>query len=173
MASCGVNWTTSIMGLKFLNRQGSGTTADAINAIEYAIQARKARNQRACPLEQLGRGAELQALLQKINDADGAGMLFVAAAGNNGKNIDDTPHYPASYDAANVVAVAATDSSDALASWSNYGTSCRPGCAWREHLLYTPQWQIRHDERHVDGHAARLRSRGAGPVCVHVQRSNA
>ncbi len=32
----GVNWTVSLMPLKFLNRQGRGTTADAIDAILYA-----------------------------------------------------------------------------------------------------------------------------------------
>src|SRR5262249_46853367 len=38
----GVNWTASIMGSKFLNSAGSGTTANAINAIEFVIQAKAA-----------------------------------------------------------------------------------------------------------------------------------
>src|SRR5262245_58206324 len=36
----GVNWTTSIMGLKFLSASGSGNTADAIECIDFAIQAK-------------------------------------------------------------------------------------------------------------------------------------
>ena len=48
-------------------------------------------------------------------------MLFVAAAGNDGKDNDAVPSYPASYTAPNIVAVAATDSNDILASWSNWG----------------------------------------------------
>jgi hypothetical protein len=50
-------------------------------------------------------------------------MLFVAAAGNESANNDTTPEYPASYNAANLIAVAATTSSDGLASFSNFGAS--------------------------------------------------
>src|SRR5262249_23702845 len=62
-----------------------------------------------------------QALLDEIKAADAAEMLFVAAAGNNGANTDISPTYPGSYDAPNVIAVAATDNADAKASFSNYG----------------------------------------------------
>ena len=48
-------------------------------------------------------------------------MLFVAAAGNLQSNNDQTPLYPASYNAPNVISVAATKSSDQLASFSNFG----------------------------------------------------
>ena len=48
-------------------------------------------------------------------------MLFVAAAGNNGLPNDLLPHYPASYAAPNVIAVAATTNTDTRASFSNYG----------------------------------------------------
>jgi hypothetical protein len=47
--------------------------------------------------------------------------MIVAAAGNSGLNTDYYPSYPASSPQDNVVAVAATDSSDTKASWSNYG----------------------------------------------------
>src|SRR5947209_1547157 len=50
-------------------------------------------------------------------------MLFVAAAGNSGTHNDLFPEYPASYNAPNVVAVAATDNTDSLAFFSNYGPS--------------------------------------------------
>jgi hypothetical protein len=60
-------------------------------------------------------------LLDEINKAGANDMLFVAAAGNSSSNNDVTPHYPSSYNAANLVAVAATDNRDALASFSNYG----------------------------------------------------
>jgi len=50
-------------------------------------------------------------------------MIFVAAAGNNsqGLNTDIYPQYPSCYDVDNVVSVAATDSADLLAEFSNYG----------------------------------------------------
>jgi serine protease len=38
----GVNQVASIMGIKFLDSTGSGSNADAINAIEFAIQAKAA-----------------------------------------------------------------------------------------------------------------------------------
>ena len=124
----GVNWTASIMGSKFLNAAGSGTTADAINAIEFTIQAKSAfaatsgANVRVLS-NSWGGGGFSQSLLDEINKANTNNMLFVAAAGNSGSNNDTTPSYPASYNAPNVVAVAATDNKDQLASFSNYGAS--------------------------------------------------
>jgi subtilisin family serine protease len=52
--------------------------------------------------------------------------LFIFAAGNGddagvGYSIDDQPSYPASYGLANIIAVAATDASDQLGSFSNFG----------------------------------------------------
>jgi subtilisin family serine protease len=62
-------------------------------------------------------------LLDEINKANTNDMLFVAAAGNSGANNDGAPFYPASYTASNVVAVAATDSNDFLAGFSNDGAT--------------------------------------------------
>lgn len=122
----GVNWTSSIMGAKFLNAGGSGSTADAIDAIEFTIQAKQAFSGSAGADVRIlsnswGGAGFSQALLDQIVRADDAGMLFVAAAGNNNQNIDNTPFFPASYDAPNVVAVAATGNQDDKASFSNFG----------------------------------------------------
>lgn len=125
----GVNWTASIMGSKFLDSTGSGTTANAINAIEFAIQAKAAFGGAAGTANvrvlsnSWGGGGFSQALLDEINKAGASDMLFVAAAGNSSANNDVTPHYPSSYNAPNVLAVAATDNNDALASFSNYGAT--------------------------------------------------
>jgi thermitase len=70
-----------------------------------------------------GGGGPSKALLDAINRADTAGHLFVAAAGDEGVNNDTTPHYPSSYNSANIISVAATDNKDTLASFSNYGSS--------------------------------------------------
>ncbi|MFM6671066.1 MAG: S8 family serine peptidase, partial [Dolichospermum sp.] len=57
-----------------------------------------------------------------INAAGQAGALFIAAAGNGyGNNNDTNPFYPASYNLANIISVAATDRDDSLSSFSNYG----------------------------------------------------
>jgi serine protease len=124
----GVTWTSSLMGLKFLDAAGKGSTANAIKAIEFAMRAKQAfsatggADVRVLSNSWGGSGFS-QALLDAINSADASGMLFVAAAGNSGTNNDQSPHYPASYTAPNVVAVAATDNSDLLASFSNYGAA--------------------------------------------------
>ena len=122
----GVNWTTRMMALKFLDSNGSGSLGDAVNAIDFAIQT-KARfagtngaNVRVLS-NSWGAYGSSGSLLSAIQRAASADMLFVAAAGNSGLNNDASPFYPASYTTANVVAVAATDANDALASFSNYG----------------------------------------------------
>ncbi len=109
----GVNWHVKIMALKFLNKYGSGSTADAIRAIEYyTMMGIKISN------NSWGGGSYSQSLYDAIMASK---SLFVAAAGNDGRNNDRTPSYPASYNLENIVAVAATDSNDQLAWFSNYG----------------------------------------------------
>lgn len=112
----GVNWRVKMMPLKFLNASGSGSLSDAVEAITYATQmgVRLTSNS-------WGGGGFSSAMQAAIADAEAHGILFVAAAGNAGTNNDTSPHYPSSYDNANVVAVAATDHNDALASFSCYG----------------------------------------------------
>jgi subtilisin family serine protease len=122
----GVNWVASIMGSKFLNASGSGSTADAIKAIEFTIQAKAIFGANAnvrVLSNSWGGGAFSQALLDEINKANANNILFVAAAGNSQADNDVTPHYPSSYNAPNVISVAATDNQDMLASFSNYGAT--------------------------------------------------
>jgi serine protease len=118
----GVNWEVSIMAIKFLDAGGSGTTVDAIESINYAVGQKTSHNTNLRVLSNSwGGGGFSQALADAITAANAADILFVAAAGNAGSNNDTTPSYPASYDIANVVSVAATDHNDGLASFSNFG----------------------------------------------------
>lgn len=112
----GVNWKVRLMALKFLTAQGSGKTADAVKAIDYGIKmgAHIMSNS-------WGGGGASQALLEAIQRAEKAGILFVAAAGNDSSDNDKKPTYPASYDVTNVLTVAAISNKGALASFSNYG----------------------------------------------------
>lgn len=126
----GVNWTASIMGAKFLDSRGSGFLADAIDVIDFVIQAKAAfggatgtANVRVLSNSWAGGGFS-QALLDEINKANANDMLFVAAAGNNPPYDNDVfPTYPASYNASNIVAVAATTINDERASFSHYGAN--------------------------------------------------
>jgi subtilisin family serine protease len=125
----GVNWTTRLMGLKFLAASGSGLLSDAIKAMEFAIQTKALFAGTATPvnlrvLSASWGGTDFsQSLLDEINKAGSNNMLFVAAAGNSGTNNDQAPFYPAGFSASNLISVAATDASDSVASFSNYGPS--------------------------------------------------
>ena len=134
----GVSPIASMMGLKFMGPNGTGTTADAIAAIDFAIQARAffsstaGANVRILNASWSG-AAFSQSLLDEINLANNSNMAFVAAAGNSdlglNSNNDATPNYPASYNAPNVIAVTASDYHDSRAAspvynfWANYGAT--------------------------------------------------
>lgn len=111
----GVNWTVSIMPLKFLDADGSGATDDAIEAIIYGV------NMGAKVLSNSWGGGFSQALQDAVEFANDRGVLFVAAAGNESTNNDALPTYPASFAAENVISVAATTSGDNLSGFSNFG----------------------------------------------------
>jgi subtilisin family serine protease len=121
----GVNWNVKLLSAKFLGRRG-GTTANAVKAVDYFTNL---KTRTVNPVNVVatnnswGGGGYSQALFDAIARAGAANILFVAAAGNDGNNIDATPSYPAGYTNANVIAVAAIDQNGALASWSNYGVT--------------------------------------------------
>ncbi len=119
----GVNGTTQIMGLKFLGSGGSGAISDAVEAIDWAVRAKQAGVNLRVLSNSWGGGGFSQALRDAINKAGMNDILFVAAAGNAAGNNDTTPFYPCSYHAANEICVAATDKTDSLAGFSNYGQS--------------------------------------------------
>ena len=117
----GINWNVQVMPLKFLGRGGFGTTADAIKAINYAIDRKKNGVNLRVINASWGSTQNSKALEDTIRAAGDAGILFVAAAGNNGTDNDKRPHFPSNYDLPNVLSVAATDRTDALTSFSNFG----------------------------------------------------
>jgi subtilisin family serine protease len=120
-----VNWTASIMASKFLSAGGSGTLADAIDAMEFTIQAKAVlgedANVRVLSNSWGHGGVFSKALYDEIVRTRDHDMLFVAAAGSSASDLDLHPSYPASYDVENVIAVMATTESDERASFSNWG----------------------------------------------------
>ncbi len=113
----GVNWDVQIAGCKFLSAGGSGSIDDAIECVEYftALGVKATSNS-------WGGGGFSQAMKDAIDAADNAGILFIAAAGNDYLSNNDTfPHYPSNYDSANVISVASTDHNDNLSEFSNIG----------------------------------------------------
>jgi subtilisin family serine protease len=112
----GINWSVSIMALKFLDAGGSGTDAGAINALNYSVAHGASISNNSW-----GGASYDPNLLAAIQNAQAHGDIFVAAAGNNGQNLDVAGFYPASFNLDNMIVVAATDRNDQLASFSNYG----------------------------------------------------
>ena len=109
----GVNWKVQIMPLKFMNAGGFGTTKDAIEAINYVIDRKKAGVNVRIISASWGSTQKSRALGDVIRKAYENDILFVAAAGNSSVNNDRNPHFPSSYDVPNVVSVAAFDRHDA------------------------------------------------------------
>ena len=117
----GVNWTVKIMPLKFMDSDGAGTTKDAIEAINYVINRKRAGVNVRVISASWGSTTNSRALEDVIRKAGQEGILFVAAAGNDHSDNDLKPHYPASYELNNVISVAAVDRNDELTSFSNWG----------------------------------------------------
>jgi thermitase len=99
-----------------MNSQGKGSTSDAIDALEYA--AKKGAKVINCSF---GSSSKSDSLKDAVNYVQDKGALLVVAAGNNSRDIDSSPIYPASYSNSNILAVAASTDTDGLASFSNYG----------------------------------------------------
>jgi subtilisin family serine protease len=131
----GVNWGVGLMSLKFITGLRADT-ADAIRACNYAKQMRdlwvSTAGTRGANLRVLnnsyGSLAFTQSFLDAINAVNQSGILFVASAGNAEgftpePNNDLIPHYPSSYSAPGVIAVASTGQTDNLASDSHFGLS--------------------------------------------------
>jgi subtilisin family serine protease len=117
----GVSWKVKLIGAKFLSATGSGSTANAIKAITYAVALKRAGHNIVASNNSWGGGGYNKALLDAINAAGAEGMLFVAAAGNSGVNTETTPHYPSSYDSPHIISVASSDSTGNRSYFSNYG----------------------------------------------------
>lgn len=111
----GVAPMVKILPIKFLdqNKEESGTTYQAIKAIEYAeSQGAKIVN---CSWGGSGNSKILKDTMEKSK------MLFVCAAGNDGADNRKNPNYPAAYDLKNLISVAAYTKEKRLADFSNYG----------------------------------------------------
>lgn len=119
----GVNWTLKIMPLKFMDAEGTANVRDAIEAINYVINRKRAGVNVRIISASWGSEVRSRALEDVIRKAGDEGIMIIAAAGNAGSDNDAKPHYPASYDLNNVISVAALDRNDALTTFSNFGAT--------------------------------------------------
>ncbi|UOF00372.1 S8 family serine peptidase [Bdellovibrio reynosensis] len=116
MGIVGVAWHVTMLPVKFLDEEGEGTLDAAIKAINYAnkMGAKILSNS-------WGGGGYSANLKLAIEESHKANALFVASAGNDENDNDKTPSYPANYEVANVISVAAITNKGQLADFSNYG----------------------------------------------------
>lgn len=112
----GVMWRAGLMSLRVLDNTGTGDVANAVEAIDYAIS----HGAHVVNLS-WGTTGESQALKDAIERAIRRGVVVVCSAGNGGQDLDQTPYYPSSFNIRDLISVAATDSFDQLALWSNWG----------------------------------------------------
>jgi len=118
----GVNWTVTLAWAKFLDQAGTGTTSDAVKCLQYILDLKVNHGVNVVATNNSWGGSGYsQALLDAIVAHREHGILFIAAAGNDGRDNDRTPKYPASYREPGVLAVAASTEADLLAAFSNYG----------------------------------------------------
>lgn len=114
----GVNWQVGLLAVKVLDSQGSGFLSDVAAGIEYAAD----RGASVINLS-LGGPSNAQVLQNAVTYARTQKVLLVVAAGNESSDNDSVPSYPGNFSADNILVVAATNSSDVLTNFSNYGVT--------------------------------------------------
>ena len=134
---CGVNRNTKIMPLKFINAGGFGTVADALEAINYAINRKRAGVDLRIINASWGLTEPSRGLEDAIREAYDVGILVVAAGGRANAEGVAVAHYPAGYKLGNVISVAAVGPNGALASFSNYGNDADIAAPGEEVLTTT------------------------------------
>lgn len=117
----GVTWNMQLMGVKFLSSTGSGSLMNAVKSINFVTQKKLSGVNIIASNNSWGGGGFYSALYDAIASANSAGILFIAAAGNDGRNIDESPSYPASYDLPNVISVGSLSADGQKSYFSNYG----------------------------------------------------
>ncbi len=132
IGTAGVAWSAKLMALRFMDSSGTGSTSDEIECIEYAI-ANGAKVINAS----YGSDGYSSAEYDAMKAARDAGVIVVAAAGNDGADNDALTSYPAGYALDNIVAVASTNRRDELSGFSNYGSGSVDLAAPGEDILST------------------------------------
>ena len=168
----GVNWDVSLLPIKLLDANNTGSVEDAIAAINYTTLLRTQYdvNVRVINASWGGVGVNNEMLADAIDAAGAAGILFVSAAGNGdafgrGQDLTEAPFYPASFDLQNMLTVGATDRNDLPTRFTNFGQDVdlsAPGqSVWSTDLLvdsglqvYSPRSGTSMASPHVAGVAA-------------------
>ena len=112
----GVAQQVKLMAVRVLDANASGTTAGGARGLKYAVDT----GAKIINLSLAGPSGS-DDLLAALLYAELRGVVVVAAAGNNGADLTNSPAFPASYITSNIVGVAATREDLDLSDISNYG----------------------------------------------------
>ncbi len=122
MGIAGAAFNARILPLKITHDDGTLSVDAELAAIDYAI-GMKARGVNLVALNaSFSSSIDSYGERDAIQAAGAAGIVFCTAAGNDHSDNTAVPVYPANYRLPNMIVVAASDSNDSLASYSNYGT---------------------------------------------------
>ena len=116
LGAVGVAPEAGVIPLRVLGADGSGWGSDVAAAFDWA-------GDRGVRIVNASLGSDGITTAERLAIREHPGTLYVVAAGNDGENVDATPHYPCAYTEANVLCVGATNSRDEIASFSNYGAN--------------------------------------------------
>jgi subtilisin family serine protease len=124
----GVNWNVRLMAVKTHDGvAGASTSARVMTAFEYVTEMKNRGVNIRATSNSYGGAPEAAsydpALKDAIDAAGRADILNLFAAGNDDFDNDLTPTYPGSYNSPSILAVAASDRTDAKASFSSYGAA--------------------------------------------------
>ena len=119
----GVDFTAHVMMLKVSTDGENIITSDELSALNYIAMVKNLGVNVVAVNASYGGGSASSSESSGIATLGSEGVIFCAAAGNNGTDNDTTQFYPADYRLSNMICVAASDQNDALASFSNYGAS--------------------------------------------------
>ena len=116
IVDCTPSLPVYILPIRILNDNGGGRIANAVNAIDEAVEA-------GCPIINLSLVSQStsEALDDAVTRAVARGVTVVAAAGNNGSDVSN--YSPVHLHTNGLIVVGAVSSNGTVASYSNYGSS--------------------------------------------------
>ncbi|GMH43427.1 hypothetical protein BSKO_11349 [Bryopsis sp. KO-2023] len=134
VGGAGIAPNVKIMALKAMDERGEGFLSSVISAVEYSLEmgAHITSNSFGAPLI-----PPSPAFTRVLNAVEASGQLYVAAAGNDGRDADKEPEFPASLDRDIILSVTSTDEEDNLSRFSNFGKDSIDIAAPGERILST------------------------------------
>jgi len=136
----GTEFQARLMPLKVSTDGSSIDTAATIAALDYVVMMKERGVNIVAVNASYGGGSASTSESNAIQAAGNVGVVFCAAAGNNGTDNTTSPTYPANYRLPNMIVVAASDASDKLAAFSDYGSKVDLAAPGTDIYSTTPTW---------------------------------